>query len=316
MKNDDTITVNGQAYDTRTGLPVDGTHQPTPPPLRSEATSLHAKTQKSVTLRRSATKKPAPVKKNETLSPMVARRPQRRSLDIARHPRVTKTAAPATPTAADTPDIAPRTHPYVEKANQRIQEKKAPRHFEHQAPSSKEVKEAEIERVLSEPTPAKTKPPKKHRSHRRKKMTRLGLIIASCVIVAGVIIWLSLPMISIKLASAQTGVSADIPHYTPEGFSLKLPIDTKDSKVAMTFSARHDDTSFVLTQSKSSWNSEAVRAMVETDSEGRFLTTRDRGLTVYTYNGNAAWVNKGILYMITGNADLSNDAIMRIANSL
>ncbi len=316
MKNNDTVTVNGQAYDTRTGLPVDATHKPTPPPSRSEATSLHAKAQKSVTLRRSAAKKPVPVKKDETLSPMVARRPQRRSLDIARHPRVTKSAVPVTPAATDTPDIAPRTHPYVEKANQHIQDKKSPRRPEHRTPSSKEIKEAEIERVLTEPTPTKTKPPKKQRSHRHKKITRVGLIITCCIVVAGVAVWLSLPTISIKLASAQTGVTADIPHFTPDGYSLRLPIDTKDNKVAVTYGARHDDSSFVLAQSKSSWNSEAVRAMVERDSEGRFLTTRDRGLTVYTYDGNAAWVNKGILYTISGDAELSNDTIMRIANSL
>ena len=55
--------------------------------------------------------------------------------------------------------------------------------------------------------------------------------------------------------------------------------------------------------------------MIEENSKGRFLTSRDRGITVYTHDGNAAWVNRGILYTIEGDAGLSSDAIMRIANS-
>ena len=75
------------------------------------------------------------------------------------------------------------------------------------------------------------------------------------------------------------------------------------------------NTSFVISQSNSPWNSDAVRSMIEENSKGRFLTSRDRGITVYTHDGNAAWVNRGILYTIEGDAGLSSDAIMRIANS-
>ena len=107
MTKNDTTTVNGQLYDTQTGLPV-AHATATPRPDRQAAphkpaTSLHGGTQKSKTLRRAQPKKPQP----ETLSPMVARRPQRRSLDIARHPHVKK-VAPTPVKPSEVPDIAPR----------------------------------------------------------------------------------------------------------------------------------------------------------------------------------------------------------------
>jgi hypothetical protein len=52
-----------------------------------------------------------------------------------------------------------------------------------------------------------------------------------------------------------------------------------------------------------------------TDSPTAFL---DKGKTIYLYNNgaNAAWVNGGVLYQITGNANLSSDQIVSIADSL
>ena len=315
MTKNDTITVNGQSYDKQTGLPV-STPAPGRParqtPNHRPATSLHGGAQKSKTLRRTPPKKPQP----DITSPMVARRPQRRSLDIARHPEVKK-IAPAPARTPESPDIAPRAHPHVEKANQHIAAKKTAQHpAPHRPMTPKETKDAEIARALDSAPTKKEKRPKKQRSHRHKKIRRISLISISIAIVLGAIIWINLPALSVHFAATQTGVAAAIPHYTPDGFRLRLPIQTNDNQVTITYTATNGDTSFILQQSNSSWNSDAVRAMVEEDSKGGFLTSRDRGITVYTYNGNAAWVNRGILYTIEGDAGLSSDAIMRIANSL
>lgn len=315
MTKNETTTVNGQLYDTRTGLPVTATtpqrtDRPTAP--HRPATALHGGAQKSKTLRRVPPKKPQP----ETLSPLVAKRPQHRSLDIARHPQVKKVAL-APIKAPEVPDIAPRMHPHVEKANQHVAAKKtAHQSLPQNAPTPKEVKEAEIARVLENAPTRKERRTKKQRSARHKKVTRLSAVIIAIIVILGVIVWINLPMLSVRFAASQTGVSAAIPHYTPEGFRLQLPVATKDNHVTITYASADSKTSFALEQSNSSWNSDAVRAMVEQDSKGRFLTSRDRGITVYTYDGNAAWVNRGILYTIDGDAELSSDAIMRIANSL
>lgn len=312
MTKNDTTTVNGQAYDKHTGLPVTAATPTAQPTARRPADVLHADTQKSRALRRTPPPKPQP----STTNPLVTQRPQRRTLDIARHPQVHKTAPAATPRPAETPDIAPRTHPHVEKANQHIAAKKsASQPAPQNTLSPKQVKDAEIARAL-ESAPTKKPPrPKKQRSTRRKKATRLGIIGASIAVILGVIVWLNLPMISIHFAASQTGVSAVIPHYAPEGFRLQWPVGAENNQVSLHYSSR-EGTAFTLSQSNSSWNSDAVRTMVEERSDGRFLTSRDRGITVYTHDGNAAWVNRGILYTIEGDAQLSSDTIMRIANSM
>ncbi|OYX53704.1 hypothetical protein B7Y92_02060 [Candidatus Saccharibacteria bacterium 32-50-13] len=316
MTKNDTTTVNGQLYDTQTGLPV-AHATATPRPDRQAvphkpATSLHGGTQKSKTLRRAQPKKPQP----ETLSPMVARRPQRRSLDIARHPHVKK-VAPTPVKPSEVPDIAPRTHPHVEKANQHVVSKKTAHHpAPHKTMTPKEVKDAEIARALVSAPGKKEKRAKKQRSARHKKVTRLSAIGISIAVILGALVWINLPVLSVHFAASQTGVSATIPHYTPEGFRLQWPVETHDNQVSIKYASADSNTSFTLGQSNSSWNSDAVRTMIEEDSQGRFLTSRDRGITVYTYNGNAAWVNRGILYTIEGDAQLSSDTIMRIANSI
>ena len=55
---------------------------------------------------------------------------------------------------------------------------------------------------------------------------------------------------------------------------------------------------------------------VEPKAGTAYSTAETNGLTIYTFGQNAAWVNGGILYTITGNAPLSADQIQHIATSL
>lgn len=323
MKEQEIVTVNGQSYDKRTGMPIDITSASVPTPVKSAKESsgtLHSSAQKSTTLRRGPLrqpkKPPAPTEVQKT-SPSLVARPQRRSLDIARHPQVKKISSAPAASKVSSQDIAPRNHPHVIAANQRAQQKKAIHAPATRTITTKEVKDNEIARVLATQTSKPKKASRKKLSlFKRKKAIRLGAIIASIVVVIGIAIWMNLPIISVKFASAQADVAAEFPHFTPDGYTLNLPINANDNEVAITFKSRQNDSTFTLKQSKSAWDSNAVRAMVERDSKGQFLTTLDRGLTVYTYDGNGAWVNKGILYSISGDARLQKETIMRIANSL
>lgn len=85
----------------------------------------------------------------------------------------------------------------------------------------------------------------------------------------------------------------------------------------MKFAANAAPQSFTLTQSRSDWDSSAVLANYVLPILGRnFATTASRGLTIYSTNNAAAWVNGGVLYTIKGNATLSSDQVQRIAMSL
>lgn len=156
------------------------------------------------------------------------------------------------------------------------------------------------------------------RGFNRRKSKVLNIIILSIIVIAvGIyVIYLILPSISVRIASAQAGINATYPEYRPDGFNLKGPVSYKDGKVIINFDANDGGSKFILNQSKSSWDSTAVKDQVDKDSESEFITTEDKGLTIYTYDGNAAWVNGGILYTITGDAPLSTDQILHIASSL
>ena len=334
MKQHDIITVNGQSYDTVTGLPVAKAQStPKPAPVKktaqtSPAHSLHAATQRSTTLRRATAPKPQPTvpKGTKMVSDIQPRRrPGTHSLDVARHPQVGRmpqnvhnqdTPKSAAKTHANT-DTGPRQHPHVVQAERHLAGKKQT--VSTVTPqSSKATKEAEISKALATAVTPKAddKPHKKRSKKTRTRTMRLTAIVASVVIIVIIAVWVNLPTLSVAFASAQSGVNADFPHFTPDGYSLKLPVDAQSNRVTMTFSSNQNATSFSLSQEKSAWDSQAVRALVEEQSKGQFLTTQDRGLTVYTYDGNAAWVNKGILYKLSGDSRLSNDTIMRIASSL
>lgn len=238
-------------------------------------------------------------------------------MDIAKSPTIKKfSGSKATdPAKQASTDLAPPKHPHELKANQKMNQKKqATTPIKHTP--AKEVKEAEIKKALNSATTPKK--PKRTRtfSAKRKKATRITLITASLITVVAVILWINLPAIWIKVAASQAGVEASFPHYRPDGYSLRLPIETKDNQVKMTFASNQNDTTFTLVQEKSQMDSQAVRSMVEDLSDGQFLTVEDSGLTIFTFNGNAAWVNHGVLYSVAGDASLTRDTIASIAKSL
>lgn len=152
-------------------------------------------------------------------------------------------------------------------------------------------------------------------SHRYKifNLFVLGLVL---IIIIGYFIFINIPAISVNIASAQAGISASYPKYCPDGYSVDGPVSYSDGVVTINFKANTGSKKFTITQAKSSWDSSAVKNKINTDSKGSFSTTAENGLTIYTYNSTAAWVNGGILYTIAGDAPLSNSQIRHIATSL
>lgn len=47
-----------------------------------------------------------------------------------------------------------------------------------------------------------------------------------------------------------------------------------------------------------------------------YLTYQEQGLTIFSFDNKAAWVNGGLLYSVEGNAQLSSEQILRLATSL
>lgn len=222
--------------------------------------------------------------------------------------KITKPAQ-ATKKADSTP---PARHPLAQKADMVMDKKRQV----HQPRAAKEIKEEAIAMAFAKLS-AEENHSKMKQSKSLKIINTVGIIIGILLLVGIMYLaYLNLPALSTNIAGAQAGISASFPEYKPDGFKLAEPVSEDSGKVVIRFKSSASETSFTLTQTKSSWDSTAVKEQVAKDSGGHFITTEERGLTIFTYSGNAAWVNGGILYTINGDAELSSDQIRRIAASL
>lgn len=209
-------------------------------------------------------------------------------------------------------DIKPTRHPLALRADKKIQSlnmqpKIAP------PKTMKETKEAAISEAMSKTSIAQ---PKKGFFKKNIKFINIFSISLAILLITGCVVYLNMPSLSVKVASMQAGINATFPEFHPDGFSVNGPVSYDNGEVTINFKSNTGDSKFTIKQAKSSWDSSAVRNKVNKDSNGEFITTEDKGLSIYTYKGNAAWVNGGILYTIVGNAPLSSDQIRRIASSL
>ncbi len=306
MPSNKTVDVNGRTYDRVTGMPINRPAKADEPKQRSNtaAHSVHASTQRSQTLHRRSTKKPGPPK-----------RPQPgRLMDVSRSRHVsryaekpTTAAAPVTPKPAEKPDAAAKTHPIAKRA---ASKKPAV------ATTAKQTKNAAIAEALAAPK-AKSDAPKQMGGLRWSRRASVVLGLCIVLIIAGIITYLNLPTISVAVASSQANVDASYPKYKPDGYTLIQPVSFKSGEVSLTFQSNTNDSEYVVTQASSSWDSSAVLDNIVKKSVGEnYATNQERGLTIYTYKGNAAWVTGGVLYTITGDAPLSTDQVLRIATSL
>lgn len=330
-----TVTINGRNYDAVTGLPLESVQvttpdkkpikKPTPPPVKkplpqtnkgkTSSEGVHSNVQRSQTLLRRATKKPAAPNK-----PITKRAAPGRHMDIARsagvsrfaqHPAIEPVAKPAPAVKADKPA---RSHPLAQRVLAKSQAKHAV--VTAQPATAKEVKDTAISQALAAP---KAKQATKKRKADKSNF-RLFMIIGAVLlvlIIALYAVWRMVPNISVSMAATQAGIEATYPEYTPDGYSLSQPVTYSDGEVDLKFNSNSNENYYTIKQVRSSWDSSAVLDNVVTPATGEnYVTTKERGLTIYTFETNAAWVNGGILYTIDSKAPLSGDQIRRIATSL
>lgn len=345
MQGNKTVRINDRLYDAATGMPLEEapvqhsapapveTPKPAPvatpvvteapkptvkpastttPKPKVPASEHHSAHQRSKTLHRRATKKPGPVP-----------RPQAgRHMDIARSPKISRFGATIQPASA--PEVAPeepiaqaKPHPTVKRALARVAQP-----MPVIAATPKQIKDAAIETALSAASApvAKVKKDNSEEGKSGRFLNKRNGIIAAVVavlLIIGGIVYVNLPTISVGVAASQAGISATYPKFVPDGYTLSQPVTFKEKEVALVFKSNADLGEYKITQADSTWNSTAVLDNVVRKAAGEnYVTNQERGLTIYSYDGNAAWVNAGILYTIDSTAPLSSDQIRRIAVSL
>jgi hypothetical protein len=155
---------------------------------------------------------------------------------------------------------------------------------------------------------------------KRKKSPRL-LSLASgafaLLLLGGYFTYLNMPNLSVRVAAVQSGINANYPSYQPDGYRLSGPVAYNDGEVNLKFASNAGPQNFTLSQVRSTWDSSAVQENYITPKWGSDYTTfAEHGLTIYTHDSDAVWVNGGIRYTIDGDAPLSASQIRSIATSL
>ena len=159
--------------------------------------------------------------------------------------------------------------------------------------------------------PRRTKKPKS-RMGRWLQIASVGLAI---MLIGGYFTYLGMPNISTRIAAIQSGINAKYPGYRPSGYALSGPITFKSGEVRMKFAYADGGQSYTITQQKSSLNSAALKETLTADG-GDVQTTTAGGLTIYSTDRTASWINGGVLYQITLSGALSSEQVTKIATSL
>lgn len=329
-----TITINGTTYDAHTGLPVGKStlsHAPKQPeqkqakPSAHHSHEVHQLPQKSQTLNRRVVKKTAHVAKKSPQTHAAKKSPM--ITKFAPHP------AGATKPRRIVSDFGPVPHPTVQKAHSRMAAKapepsvvapihqKPAAHPVAAAPKPAQVIKNEAISDAMHHAPSHHAAAHKKPEHKPVRKTSRTLSIASAsialLLLGGYFTYLNMPSLSVRVAAAQAGIDASYPSYRPDGYRIHGPVGYNQGEVSMKFASNAGPQNFTITQSKTNWDSSAVEEnYVQPKWGDDKMVQIEQGLTIYTHDGNAVWVNDGILYTIQGDAPLSSSQIRNIATSL
>ncbi|MDO4902443.1 MAG: DUF4367 domain-containing protein [bacterium] len=206
-------------------------------------------------------------------------------------------------------EIAPyKIHPIQAQAIAQIQAKNSDKIL----PSMAEIKQNAIASALNRVAKEQQIEQKTQKKSRRAWWIFGGVFAVAIIVGAGIL--MNLPQISAQVASAQSGFSATIPSFQPEGFRLKELPYFDGKSIVMRFS--NNNKNYEIKQIQSSWDSASLLENYVLTKWGEDYTTyREKGLTVYKKDGSAVWVNGGRMFEISGAEELSNEEILRIAVS-
>ncbi len=346
-----TIEINGKLYDTKSGalLKEQPSHQPTvpaqrindfatpkpqtiftpekpdllklsrkrPTPQRSQASHLKRTTQKSVILMRKSVKRPATgIKTNELSTKDSSERmhtTQHRANQISQSPFISRHGMPTSRIVKKTEHIAVALHPEQTTRHKHTQPN-PPHHKSKPTIHHKHRSKAEqiFSNALEKAEPQKTKPIKSRKS---RPALRWSSGLLALILLTGFIGYMNLPNINVKFAGVKAGFSASLPKNGPSGFSINGPVNYDNGKVVINFRSNTDGRSYSIKQEVSNWNSSSLQENFLVANNKTFTTTQDKGRTVYIYDNNATWVNRGVWYNVESTS-LSSDQLLSIATSI
>jgi hypothetical protein len=312
--------------------------------IKSAAQGVHQRAQRSQTLMRSAVKKPATLARtvNSGVKQADIRRAKRPQVDQARMARVQ--------TIDKNTKVRRFGHGVHAPASARASAKGAEEgEVISRAPQSSNTKTSSSKSLIHKPLPSMVASASHQQlermldealtradAHKKGRLGRMpnqsllqrikavpkwmsiGTAVAVAAIVALFVAVNKVPSVAVKVASAKAHVSAQLPGYTPAGFSFSGPVNYSDGKVSIRFKSNDSSNrQFTISQTDSKMSSKSLQDKV-VPQDTQVQTAVVNGTTVYIYgqSNDAAWVNNGIQYVVKDGANLNSDQLLKIASSL
>lgn len=349
-----TIVINGKHYDAKTGRLVSvaskANHSKKPAPIKQNGTALdgfsrrtsspvptahtvHAKTEKSKTLRRDAVRKPSVPKVHAKTTPAHKTSPhtqasRQHGATAKDHERAERAATVPKSSLISRFGASVPLHKPTHKTIAHVPVAQAPSITTHSAPP--------ISVPLGLPNPfdnalqnatSHEQPLRNHKTSKRHKIAKalrisprgvsLGSFVLAGLLLGGFFVYQNIPNLAMRVAAARSGVSAALPGYKPGGFAMAGPITYSPGKISISYRSTTDERAYQVTQSRSEWDNETLLDKFVSADRRIYQTYQDKGKTIYIYNGsNATWVDNGVWYQVEGASSLNSDQLLRIANSL
>lgn len=315
----ETVSINGRNYDKHTGMPLDDSE--VDGNKHNHAASFHSRMNRSKTLdrryvkRKSENAEPAPTKEESKPSETVNQTVVQESIVVNKISKF----APRQKTGRNIDGIGPVVHPMVQRIHA-AKATKQPATVKKVHKPSDVIKAEAISDALAIAPPHHRERHKEPKSTHKKLTGRIATLATAgtaLLLLGGYFTYLNMPNLSVRVAAARAGINASYPSYQPSGYSISGPVAYDNGKVQMKFASNGSPQSFVLEQERSGWDSSAVLDDYVTPKAGEnYSVTSEGGLTIYTWNGNAAWISGGILYTVSGDSNISPDQIRHMAASM
>lgn len=305
-------TANSASAPSATPKSAEKKHSPAPRRTSVAAHSVHGKTQKSTTLRRDILKKPT------------SKRPgniKKAAQSIPRSQHITKFAPHKEPEAKEIKhSVDPELIRQAEALDQAhaAHIKKLTTATHKPAISSRAVKEHLLKQHLDKaPDNLADEVHQAGKLSRKARIASVATTSLALILLGGYLTFINIPNLSIKVAAANAGINADLPQYQPNGYRIHGPITYTQGKVSVAYKENGSQQGYTITQKASDWDPQAtLDNLVTPDSQDDYQIRSIQGLTVYTYDKKAVWVNGGILHTLEGDAPLSGQQVERIAASM
>lgn len=135
--------------------------------------------------------------------------------------------------------------------------------------------------------------------------------------VIGFAVYKNIPNVMVKVASVRAGFAANLPSYRPSGYSLEA-VGYSAGLVKLNFKSNLGNSKYTLTEHSSNWDSATLVSSILVPTTGNnYKKLMISGQNVYLYGKDqAAWVNNGIWYQVSGNGALSTNQIIKLATTL